>query len=28
LERTSEGLFEDVWLCGPAQLVFQGIIQL
>lgn len=28
LERTSEGAFQDVWLCGPAQEVFQGTIEL
>ena len=28
LERTPEGGFQDVWLCGPAQAVFQGIIEL
>jgi len=28
LERTPEGGFHDVWLCGPAQSVFQGTIEL
>ena len=28
LERTPEGGFHDVWLCGPAQPVFQGSIEL
>jgi diaminopimelate epimerase len=28
LERTSEGHFEDVWLCGPAQSVYQGSIEV
>ncbi len=28
LERTPEGGFHDVWLCGPAQAVFQGSIEL
>ncbi len=28
LERNAEGAFQDVWLCGPAQPVFQGTIEL
>jgi diaminopimelate epimerase len=28
LERTVEGSFHDVWLCGPARSVFQGTIEL
>jgi diaminopimelate epimerase len=28
LDRTPEGSFQDVWLCGPAKAVFQGIIEL
>lgn len=28
LERTPEGGYHDVWLCGPAQFVFQGTIEL
>jgi len=28
LDRTAEGGFHDVWLCGPAQVVFQGVIEL
>ena len=28
LERTSDGGFHDVWLCGPAKPVFQGTIEL
>jgi diaminopimelate epimerase len=28
LERTSDGGFHDVWLCGPAKSVFQGTIEL
>lgn len=28
LEPTTEGGYQDIWLCGPAQLVFQGTIEL
>jgi diaminopimelate epimerase len=28
LERTPRNGFQDVWLCGPAQAVFQGTIEL
>jgi diaminopimelate epimerase len=28
LERTVDGGFHDVWLCGPAKSVFQGTIEL
>ena len=28
LERTPEGGFHDIWLCGPAQSVFQGVMEL
>jgi diaminopimelate epimerase len=28
LERSSDGGFHDIWLCGPAQSVFQGVIDL
>jgi diaminopimelate epimerase len=28
LERTPDGGFHDVWLCGPAKSVFQGTIEL
>jgi diaminopimelate epimerase len=28
LERTSDGQFEDIWLCGPGKMVYQGAIEL
>jgi diaminopimelate epimerase len=28
LERTGDGQFEDIWLCGPARLVYQGTIEV
>lgn len=28
LEPTADGGYHDIWLCGPAQLVFQGTIEL
>jgi diaminopimelate epimerase len=27
-DRTVDGGFHDVWLCGPAKSVFQGTIDL